>query len=71
MAYNLAYEETHRAPKYALKTYVDKKGRTQECSTKIQTGEFVERTHKVWRCSFCRGWFVGDTAPKICGKCKQ
>lgn len=67
MAYNIAYEETVRAPRYETEMATDKRGRMVERSTRYPTGEFVETTYKIWRCSGCRAWFVGETPPEVCG----
>lgn len=70
MAYNLAYTETLRVPIYETRTWIDNRGNVCDVLTKTPTGQFFERTFKSWRCSICRAWFVGESAPAECGNVK-
>lgn len=70
MAYNLAYEETIRVPRYATRTWIDKRGGIHDVLTKTPTGEYFEAKHRIWRCNTCRAWFVGEDAPDECGNKK-
>lgn len=77
MAYHLISEEVHEAPDFQRvdravfkKSYTGEYYETTASSTsKTPNGGTIKATFKTWRCGLCRALFVGDTAPKTCGKC--